>query len=102
MKFCLHGSSFRQKFQAVLEYTFRESDRNTPPPSPSLSKDEELKNIGHSMSIRNLISGVNSVAVSYLIRYDSLLQNATDFITKCGTYFITKCDRFYHKMRQVF
>ena len=59
----------------------------------SLSKDEGLKNIGHSMSIRNLIFGVNSVTVSYLIRYDSLLQNATDVITKCDSYFITKCDR---------
>ena len=28
------------------------------------------------MCIRNLIFGVNSVAVSYLIRYGSLLQNA--------------------------
>ena len=63
------------------------------PPSPPLSKDEGLKNIGHSMSIRNLIFGVNSVTVSYLIRYDSLLQNATDVITKCDSYFITKCDR---------
>ena len=63
------------------------------PPSPPLSKDEGLKNIGHSMSIRNLIFGVNSVTVSYLICYDSLLQNATDVITKCDSYFITKCDR---------
>ena len=45
------------------------------------------------MSIRNLIFGVSSVTVSYLIRYDSLLQNATDVITKCDSYFITKCDR---------
>ena len=36
---------------------------------------------------------VNSVTVSYLIHYDSLLQNATDITTKCGSYFITKCDR---------
>ena len=64
-----------------------------PSPSPHLSKDEGLKNIGHSMSIRNLIFGVNSVTVSYLIRYDSLLQNATDVITKCDSCFITKCDR---------
>ena len=28
-----------------------------------------------------------------LICYDSLLQNATDVITKCDSYFITKCDR---------
>ena len=52
-----------------------------------------IKNIGHTMSIRNLIFGVNSVTVSDLIRYDSLLQNATDVITKCDSYFITKCDR---------
>ena len=35
------------------------------------------------MSTRHQIFGVNSVTVSYLIRYDSLLQNATDVITKC-------------------
>ena len=45
------------------------------------------------MSIGNLIWGVNSVTVSYLIHYDSLLQNATVFITECGSYFITKCDK---------
>ena len=45
------------------------------------------------MSIRSLILGVNSVTVSYLIRYDSLLQNAIDIITKCDSYFDTKCDR---------
>ena len=54
-------------------------------PSSSLSKDERLKNIGRNMSIRNLIFGANSVAVSHLILYDSLLQNATDIITKCDT-----------------
>ena len=63
------------------------------PPSPLLSKDEELSNLGHSMSVRNLILGVSNVAVSYLIHYDSLLQNATDIITKCDSYFITKCGR---------
>ena len=52
------------------------------PSLPPLSKDEGLKNIGHSMSIRNLIFGVNSVTVSYLIRYDSLLQNATAVLLK--------------------
>ena len=65
------------------------------PPSPTLSKDEALKNIGHSMNIRNLIFGTNSVMVSYLIRYDSLLHNATDVITKRDSYFITKCVRFF-------
>ena len=32
-------------------------------------------------------------AVSYLLHYDTLLQNARDVITKCGRYFITKCDK---------
>ena len=63
------------------------------PLSPPLSKDEGLRDIGHSMSIGNLVLGVNSVTVSYLIHYNSLLQNATDIITKCVSYFITKCDR---------
>ena len=45
------------------------------------------------MSIRNLVFGVNSVTVSYMIRYNSLLQIMTDIITKCDSYFITKCDR---------
>ena len=45
------------------------------------------------MNIRNLIFGVNSVTVSDLICYDSLLQNATDVITKCDSYFTTKRDR---------
>ena len=85
----------------------------TPPSSP-LSKDKGLKNIGHSVSIRNLIFGVSSVTVSGFTRYDSLLQNATDVITKCVWFFITKCDsfitkcntyykipRFCYKMRQL-
>ena len=45
------------------------------------------------MSIKNLIFGINSVSVSDLIRYNSLLQNATDVNTKCDSYFITKRDR---------
>ena len=36
---------------------------------------------------------VNSFTVSYLIYYDSLLQNAIDIISKCDSYFITKCGR---------
>ena len=63
-----------------------------PPPSPPLSKDEGLRDTGHSMNIGNLILGVNNVTVSYLIHYDSLLQNATDIIIKCDSYFITECD----------
>ena len=45
------------------------------------------------MIIGNLISGVNSVTVSYLIRYDSLLQNAIDIITKRDSCFIKKCGK---------
>ena len=29
----------------------------------------------------------------HLINYDTLLQNATDIITKSDSYFITKCER---------
>ena len=63
------------------------------PSSPPPSKDEGLKNIGHSMSIKNLIFDVDSVTVSDLIHYGTLLQNATDVITKCDSYFIVKRDR---------
>ena len=68
-----------------MEYALRESDKNILLPPPPLSKDEELKNIGHSMNIRNLNFGVNSVTVSYLIRYDSFLQNATGFLLQNPT-----------------
>ena len=63
------------------------------PLSPPLSTDKGLKDVGHSMSIGNIILGVSSVTVSYLILFVSLLQNTTDIITKCDSYFITKCDR---------
>ena len=56
------------------------------------------------MSTGNLIWGVNSVTVSYLIRYHSLLQNATDIITKWGTILldiITKATEVYYKIGQV-
>ena len=85
------------KFKAKIPSRFRvcvqwEWQKYTPPSSP-LSKDERLRDIGHSRSIGNLILGVSRVTVSYLIHYDSLLQNATDIITKCDSDFITKCDR---------
>ena len=54
------------------------------------------------MSIGNLILGVNSVTVSYLIHYDSLIQNATDIVTKCDSYFIAKCDRSLLQNASVF
>ena len=72
------------------------------PASPHLSKDEGLRDTGHSTSIRNLISGVNSVTALYLIHYDSLLQNATGIITECDSYFITKCDRSLLQNASVF
>ena len=85
------------KFQAKIPshsgvYVQGEWQKHTPP-SPSLSKNEGLKNIGNSISIRNLIFAFNSVTDSDLICYDSLLQNATDVITKCDSYYITKRDR---------
>ena len=76
------------------------------PLSPPLSTDKGLKDIRHSMRIRNLMFGDSCVIVSYLILCDSLLQNATDIITKCDSYFITKCDSsltkcdVYYKLRQ--
>ena len=33
------------------------------------------------------------VVLSYLVYYNTLLQNATDIITKCNSFFITKCDK---------
>ena len=69
-----------------------------------LSKNEGQKDIEHSMSIENLILGINSVTVSYLIRYDSLLQNAADIITNWGTILldiITNATEVYYKIGQV-
>ena len=63
------------------------------PSSSPLSKGEELRGIRHSMSNGNLILDVNSISVSYLIYYDSLLQNTTDIVIICDSYFITKYDR---------
>ena len=93
------------KFQAKISSCWSMRSRRVtkiPPLSPPLSKDEGLRDIGHSMSIGNLILGVNSVTVSYLIHYDSLLQNATDIIKKMRQLFyyemqqkfMTKCVRF--------
>ena len=73
------------------------------PPSPPLTKDETLRDIEHSTRIGNLVWGVNIVTVSFLIRYDSLLQNTANIITKRDSYFITNCKmrKFYYKMRQL-
>ena len=67
-------------------------------PSPPLSEDEGLKDIGHNMSIGNL---VYSITVSYLIRYDYKMRQLfhynmrKKFITKCVRFFIRKCVRFF-------
>ena len=53
------------------------------------------------MSIRNLILGVNSATVSYLIHYNSLLQNATEIYYKMRQVFYYKMRQFYYKMRQL-
>ena len=54
------------------------------------------------MSIGNLILGVNSVTVSYLIHYDSLLQNATTILLQNATEVYYKMSQiFYYKMRQL-
>ena len=69
---------------------------------PPLSKDEKLKDIGHSMSMGNLILGANRVTVSYLIRYDSSLQNATVILLKNAREVYYKMRNvFYYKMRQL-
>ena len=33
------------------------------------------------------------IVVSYIVHYDTLLQNATDIFTKCDSYIITKCNK---------
>ena len=82
------------------------------PSSPSLSKDEGLRDIGHSMRIGNLIFSVSSATVSYFIRYDVLLQNATDIITKeaislqnilqnVSGFLLQNATVNYYKMRQL-
>ena len=80
-------------------------------PSLPLSKDEGLKDIEDSMRIENLILDVYSVTIWYLIRYDGLLQNATEVYYKMqqlvqiattllqNATVITKCD-VYYKLRQ--
>ena len=66
-------------------------------------------NVGDIMSIGNVILGVNSVTVSCLIHYDSLLQNATAILLqnaaevyyKIRHVYYYKIRQFYYKMRQL-
>ena len=53
------------------------------------------------MSKGNLILGVNSATDSYLIYYDSLLQNATERFYKMRQVFYYKTRQLYYKMRQL-
>ena len=71
------------------------------PSLPSVSKDEGLRDVGHSMTIGNLILGVNSIPVSYLIHHDSLIQNATAIYYKMRQVFYYKMWQFYCKMWQL-
>ena len=75
-------------------------------PSPRLPKQEILRDIEYSMSIGNLVRGVNSVTVSYLIRYDSLykmrlilFENATEVYYRMRQIFYYKMRQFYYKFR---
>ena len=57
------------------------------------------------MSIRNLVFGINSVTVSYLIRHNSklrqmLLQNAIATLLQNATEVYNKMRHFHYKMRQ--
>ena len=50
------------------------------------------------------------VYISYLVHYDTLLQNPRDIITKCDSYFIIKCNEsllqdapgFFYKIAQIY
>ena len=64
------------------------------------SKDKELRGIGNSILGNSMVldrkktyCDLTVVAVSYLVHYATLLQNATDFVIKCKNYFITKCGK---------
>ena len=63
-----------------------------------------------SLGIFSIAWARTRAGVSYLIHYDTLLQNAIDIITRCDSYFITKCDKCddfitkcdsYYKMRRL-
>ena len=73
-------------------------------PSTLLSKDEGLKDIGHSMTIGNLILRANSATVSYLVRYGSLLQNKMRqiLLQTATAMLLQNATEVYYKMRQVF
>ena len=68
----------------------------------TLFKDEGLSGIRQGTSIKNLVLANNSVTISYLIHYDSFLQNVTDVYYKKHQVFLQnvtvllqKCDSYY-------
>ena len=65
-------------------------------------KDEGLSGIRQGTSIKNLVLANNSVTISYLIHYDSFLQNVTDVYYKKHQVFLQnvtvllqKCNSYY-------
>ena len=82
------------KFQVKIGVCVQRERQKYTHSSRSLSNDEGLKNIGHSMSVRNLIFGVNSVMVSDLILWQ--------FITKCNTCYYKMWQLSYYKKQQKF
>ena len=59
------------------------------------SNNEGLMNmyISWYLKQRNLLWMSVRVTVTYLVYYETLLQNETNIIAKCDSYFITKCDK---------
>ena len=82
-------------FVTIIQISGEKVTKRYTPLSPPLSKAEGLSGIGHSMGIGNLILGANGLTVSYLIHYDSLLQNAPGFLLQSARKFITKCIRSF-------
>ena len=89
-KHLLTGLKFQVKIQRHSEACVQRGGQLS-------SKEEGLRQIEHNMSVvlgtrtqGNLFLKVNSVTVSYLVHYDTLLQNATDIIAICDSCFITK------------
>ena len=78
----------KQKFKVTLKLAFREG----------VSKNEGLKNIGHSMSTRQkeIYFRISTPAkISYLVHYNILLQNTTAILLQNAT-------KVYYKMCQIF
>ena len=88
---------FQAKIPSLSGVCIQGEWQNCTPPSPPLSKDQGLKDIGkdHWEGIRNLVLVVNSVTDSCLIHYDSLSQNATDIVTKCDRSFLQNMSGFF-------